>query len=139
MLQQVVHGPERSLPISGLGRLGTQRCVRVHVGQRQVSPDVPEVAEVGEKCPYDGLGPPSVGALEVAYSTRVTLASAGRGCGRGKPQYRVLVMRIQGLADREGSVGNRPVETSRWATSPILVWVSRAARRSLSKAVIAST
>ena len=104
-----------------------------------MSPDVPEVAEVGEKCPYDGLGPSSVGALEVAYSTRVTLASAGRACGRGKPQYRVLVMRIQGLADREGSVGNRPVETSRWATSPILVWVSRAARRSLSKAVIAST
>jgi hypothetical protein len=37
-----------------------------HIGQRQVSPDVSEVAEVGEKCPYDGLGLAAVGALEVA-------------------------------------------------------------------------
>jgi hypothetical protein len=58
--------------------------------------------------------------------------------GKG-PSIGSLVMRNQGLADREASVGSRPVDTSRWATSPILVWVSRAARRSLSKAVIAST
>ena len=55
------------------------------------------------------------------------------------PSMGSLVIRNQWLADREASVGNRPVDTSRWATSPILVWVSRAARRSLSKAVIAST
>jgi len=66
LAQQVMDGPERSLPVSGLGRLGTQRCVRVHVGQRQVSPNVSEVAEVGEQRPYDGLGLAAVGALEVA-------------------------------------------------------------------------
>jgi hypothetical protein len=133
-------GPERALPVSGLGRLGTQRCVRLHVGQRQVSPNVSEVAEVGEQRPYDGLGLASVGALVVAYSTRVTFASAGpRMWSRKSPRIGSLVMRNQGLADREAWVGSRPVDTDRWATSPILVWVSRAARRSLSKAVIAST
>ena len=68
--QQVVHGPERALPVSGLGRLGTQGCVRAHVGQRQVSPDVSEVAEVGEQCPYDGLGLAAIGALEVAVASQ---------------------------------------------------------------------
>ncbi len=58
--------------------------------------------------------------------------------GKG-PNIGSLVMRNQGFADREASVGNRPVDTSRWATSPILVWVSRAARRRWSKAVIASS
>jgi hypothetical protein len=38
----------------------------MHVGQRQVSPDVSEVAEVGEKRAYDGLGLATVGALKVA-------------------------------------------------------------------------
>jgi hypothetical protein len=33
---------------------------------RQVSPDVSEVAHVGEQCLYDGLGMASVGALKVA-------------------------------------------------------------------------
>ena len=64
--QQVVHGPKRALPVSGLGRLGAQRCVGVHVGQRQVSPDLSEVAEVGEKGAYHGLGLAAIGALEVA-------------------------------------------------------------------------
>jgi hypothetical protein len=59
-------GPERALPVSRLGRLGTQRCVRVRVGQRQVPPDVPEVAEVGDKRPYDGLALAAVEALKVA-------------------------------------------------------------------------
>ncbi|HVD18299.1 MAG TPA: hypothetical protein VNC63_06435, partial [Propionibacteriaceae bacterium] len=41
--------------------------------------------------------------------------------------------------DQNHQVGSRPVETSRCATSPILLWVSRAARRSLLKAVMEST
>ena len=126
-----MHGPERALPVSGLGRLGTQRCVRVHVDQRHVPPDVSEVAEVGEQCPYDGLGLAAVEALEVIRRPRMWSWKS--------PSMGSLVMRNQWLADREASVGIRPVDTSRWATSPILVWVSRAARRSLSKAVIAST
>jgi hypothetical protein len=64
--QQFVHGPKRALPVSGLGRLGTQCCVGVHVGQRQVSPDVSEVAHVAEKGADDGLRLAAVGALEVA-------------------------------------------------------------------------
>jgi hypothetical protein len=135
--QQIVHGPERALPVSGLG---TQRCVRVHVGQRQVSPDVSQVAEVGEQRPYDGLGRAAVGALEVAVLHQGHLHIAGpRMWSRKAPVLGHLVMRNQGLADREASIGNRPVNSSCWATSPILVWVSRAARRSLSKAVIASS
>jgi hypothetical protein len=58
--------------------------------------------------------------------------------GKG-PSIGSLVMRNQALADREVSVGSRPVDTSRWATSPILLLVSRAARRSLSKAIMEST
>lgn len=60
--QQELHGPERALPVSGLGRLGTQRCVRVRVDQRQVSGG----RRVGEQCPYDGLGLAAVGALKVS-------------------------------------------------------------------------
>jgi len=138
--QQVVHGPERALPVSGLDRLGAQRCIRVHVGQRQVSPDLSEVAEVGRQRPYDGLGRPHMGHSKSPYSTRVPFAiRRAAGVVAESPSIGSPVMRNQGLADQEASVGNRPVDTSRWATSPILVWVSRAARRSLSKAVIAST
>ena len=71
-----MHGPERAWPVCSLARLGTQRCVRVHVGQRQVSPDVLEVAEVGEQRAYDGvrLGR-SGGHSKSPYSTMVTFAS----------------------------------------------------------------
>jgi hypothetical protein len=57
-----VHEPERALPISGLG---AQRCVGVHIGQRQVSPDVSEVAEAGEMA-RTTLCLAAVVALEVA-------------------------------------------------------------------------
>jgi hypothetical protein len=49
------------------------------------------------------------------------------------------VMRNQRVTLEEASVGSRPVDTSRWATSPILLCVSRAARRSRLKAVTEST
>jgi hypothetical protein len=120
--QQVVHGPERALPVSGLGRLGTQRCVRVHVGQQQVSPDSSEVAEVGEQRPYDGLGLAAVRALEAAVlhqgHLRIRLDA---DVVAESPSIGSLVMRNQGPTDRVASVGNRPVDTSRSATSPILV------------------
>jgi len=93
-----------------------------------------------EKCPYDGLGLAAVGALEVAvlHQGHLRIRRAADVVA-DKTQYWVTGDRNQGLADREASVGSRPVETSRCATSPILVWVSRAARRSVLKAVIAST
>jgi hypothetical protein len=96
--------------------------------------------EVGEQCPYDGLDLATVEALEVAvlHQGHLRIRRAADVVAE-KPQYWVTGDANQGFADREASVGSRPVDTSRWATSPILVWVSRAARRSLSKAVIAST
>src|SRR5215475_5164018 len=41
--QQVVHLPERALPGGCLGGLGRELSVRVHVGQRQVPPHVPDL------------------------------------------------------------------------------------------------
>jgi hypothetical protein len=38
----------------------------MHVGQRQVSPHVPEVPHIAEKHAYDGLGLATVGTLKVA-------------------------------------------------------------------------
>ena len=40
--------------------------MRVDVVERQVAPDVAQVAEVGEQVPDDRLGPAAVRALEVA-------------------------------------------------------------------------
>ena len=64
--QQVVHLPERALLGGRLGRLGGELRVRVDVVQRQVPPDVADVAEVGEQLAHDRLGPAAVRALEVA-------------------------------------------------------------------------
>ncbi len=64
--QQVVHLPERALRRRGLGRLGRELSVRVHVVQRQVPPDVADVAEVAQQLADDRLGLPAVRALEVA-------------------------------------------------------------------------
>ena len=63
--QQVVHRPERALGAGRLGRLGRELGARVHVGQRQMAPDVAEVG-VGQQLPDDRLGLTAVGALEVA-------------------------------------------------------------------------
>jgi hypothetical protein len=38
----------------------------VDVGEREVTPDVADVAEAGEQLPDGGLGPAAVRALEVA-------------------------------------------------------------------------
>jgi hypothetical protein len=63
--QQVVHGPERALGGSRLGRFGGQLGARVHVGQRQVPPHVAD-GGVGEDVPDHRLGLAAVRALEVA-------------------------------------------------------------------------
>ena len=64
--QQVVHLPEPALGAGGLRRLGGELRARVHVVQRQVPPDVAEVAELGEQLADDRLGLPAERALEVA-------------------------------------------------------------------------
>ena len=64
--QQVVHLPERALIGRRLGGLGGELGVRVDVVERQVPPDVSDIAEVGQQLPDDRLRLPAVGALEVA-------------------------------------------------------------------------
>ena len=65
--QQVVHLPERALRAGGLGGLGGELGVRVHVVERQVAQDVAQVvARVDEQLADDLLGLAAVRALEVA-------------------------------------------------------------------------
>ena len=83
--QQVVHLPERSLLGGRLGRLGRELRARVDVGQRQVAPDVADVAEVGEQLADDRLGPAAVRALEVAVLDDASPARPrARACGRAR-------------------------------------------------------
>ena len=86
-----MHLPEAALGGRGLRRLGRDLGIRVHVGQRQVAPDVAEVAEVGEQLAHDGLGLAAERALEVAVldeRDRGLLGAADSGRGRGRPGRR---------------------------------------------------
>ena len=64
--EEVVHLPEGVLRRGGLRRLGRELGVRVDVGEREVTPDIADVAKVGEERADGRLGPAAVGALEVA-------------------------------------------------------------------------
>ena len=65
--QQRVHLPEGALRGGRLGRLRRRAgACGMDVGERQVAPDVAQVAEAGEQLAHDRLGPTAVGALEVA-------------------------------------------------------------------------
>ena len=75
--EQVVHLPEGALVGGGLGGLGGELGVRVDVVERQVAPDVADVAVVGEQFAEGGLGLAAVGAFEVAV-----LDDGHRGAGR---------------------------------------------------------
>ena len=61
-----MHLPERALVGGGLGRLRGELGVGVDVVQRQVPPDVADVAELAQELADDRLRLPAVGALEVA-------------------------------------------------------------------------
>ena len=61
-----MHLPERALVGGGLGGLGGELGVRVDVVERQVPPDVADVAEVAQELADDRLGLAAVRALEVA-------------------------------------------------------------------------
>ncbi len=63
--QQVVHLPERVLVGGGFRSLGGELGMGMDVVERQVPPDVPDLAVAGQKLPQDGLGLAAVGALEV--------------------------------------------------------------------------
>ena len=90
-----MHLPERALLGGGLGGLGGELGVRVDVVQRQVPPDVADVAEVGQQLADDRLGLAAVGALEVAV-----LDEGHRRVGRAAD---VVALRI----DRRGQVDDR--------------------------------
>ena len=63
--QEVVHLPERALRRGSLARLGRELRVRVDVVERQVAPDVADVAGVAQQLAQHRLGLPAVGTLEV--------------------------------------------------------------------------
>ena len=64
--QLIMHRPERALAGRGLGTLGGQQRVRVHVGERQVPPHVPQVTIVGQQLADHRLGQAAERALVVA-------------------------------------------------------------------------
>ena len=64
--QQVVHRPECFLCGGGLGCLGSELGMGMNVVQRQVAPDVSDVAELAQELSDERLGLPAVGAFEVA-------------------------------------------------------------------------
>ena len=76
--QQVVHLPERALRRRRLGRLGRQLRVRVHVGERQVPPDVAHVGEVARAARARSARPcRSTGTRSRRTRRSVTRASIG--------------------------------------------------------------
>ena len=90
--QEVVHLPEGALCGGPLGGLRGELGVRVDVVQRQVPPDVLEVAEVGEELSDDRLRLAAVRALEVAVLDE-------RHEGRGRAAD-VVALRV----DRDGEI-----------------------------------
>ena len=64
--EQVVHVPEPTLLVRRLGGLGGDLSAGMNVGQRQVAPDVGDVAVVGEQLADHRLRLSAVRALEVA-------------------------------------------------------------------------
>ena len=64
--QHVVQLPEGVLSGRRLGCLRCELRVRVDVAQRQVPPDVADVAELLQQCAHEGLGLATVRTLEVA-------------------------------------------------------------------------
>src|SRR5215213_11479974 len=64
--QQVVHIPERALFGGGLGCLGSELGLGVDIAQRQVSPDIANVAELAQELSDERLGLSAVGTFEVA-------------------------------------------------------------------------
>jgi hypothetical protein len=64
--EEIVHLPERSLRRRGLGSLGRKRGMRVDVGEREVPPDVADIAGIAEQLPDHRLRPPAEGTLEIS-------------------------------------------------------------------------
>jgi hypothetical protein len=64
--QEVVHLPERALVGGRLRALGGELGMRVDVGERQVPPNVRNVAELAEELTDDRLSLAAIGALEIA-------------------------------------------------------------------------
>src|ERR687889_245234 len=63
--QQVVHLPERTLFGGCLGCLGSELGLGMDIAQRQVAPDVEDVAELAQEFSDERLGLSAVGAFEV--------------------------------------------------------------------------
>ncbi len=75
--QQVVHRPESVLCDGCLGCLRSELAVGMNIVQRQVAPDVANIAELTQELSDDRLGLSAVGAFEVA------VLNYGDGCSEG--------------------------------------------------------
>ncbi len=64
--QEIVHLPEGALVGGDLGGLRGELSPWVDIVQRQVPPDVADIAELAEELTDDRLRLPAVGALEVS-------------------------------------------------------------------------
>ena len=100
--QHVVHLPEGALRGRRLGRLRRQLCARVHVGQRQVAPHVPQVvAELGQQV---ADRPSRPGRSTGTRSRRTRPASPGRPVAP-RTWSRVVVHRRRQVDQRLGRGG----------------------------------
>jgi len=93
--QQVVQLPELPLVRGRLGRLCRELGARMDVCQRQMAPDVAQVAEVPEQLADDRLGLAAVRALEVAV--------LDQGDGRLRRAAQVVALGV----DRIGEIDDR--------------------------------
>ena len=64
--QPVVHLPEPTLHRRRLGRLGRQLCLRMHVGERQMTPHVAQISDRRQQLADHRLGLTAIWALEIA-------------------------------------------------------------------------
>ena len=101
--QKVVHLPERALLRRGLGRLRRLLRVRVDVVERQVPPDVGDVAEVAQQLAHDRLRLAAVRALEVAV-----LEHGDRRVDRAADVVALRVDRLREVDDEVRRAEQRP-------------------------------
>ena len=95
--QQVVHLPEPALIGSRFRCFGGELRLRVNVVQRQMAPDVTDVAVIGQEFTHDRLGLTAVRALEIAV--------LDDGHGRLARAADVVVVGIDGCGEVDDRLG----------------------------------
>ena len=97
-----MHLPELALCGCGLSGLGRELGMRMHVGERQMPPDVPQVTVACEELADHRLGLAAVRALEVAV-----LDERDRRLGRAAHVVQLGIDRHSQINDRLGAAEQR--------------------------------